>query len=123
MLKPDLLQSHPVKLDLIGPEHVAPKDHVLESSERTPKDHVLESADMAPKDHVLESAERTPKEHVLVSAEMTPKDHVDSLPLKLVRSAWQAEPSYRSAQNLMPGKCRGGTDHAACSGAASRHVA
>ena len=39
-------QCPPVKLDLLGPEHVAPKDHLLESAEKAPKDHVLESAEL-----------------------------------------------------------------------------
>ena len=55
----------PGELDLLGPEQVAPKDHVLESSETAPKGHVFESAEMAPKDHVLVSAEMALKGHML----------------------------------------------------------
>ena len=83
-----------MKLDLLGPEQVAPKnhvlkgaemaegsrvgvcgDHVLESAVMARKDHVLESSEMALKGDVLESAEMAPKGDVLESSEMAPKDH------------------------------------------------
>ena len=34
-----------MQLDLLGPEQVAPKDHVLEPAEMAPKDPVLEFAE------------------------------------------------------------------------------
>ena len=55
--------SHAMQLDLLGPEQVAPKDHVLELAEIAPKDHVLESSESAPKGHMLESSEMAPKDH------------------------------------------------------------
>ena len=33
-----------MQLDLLGPEQVAPKDHVLKAAEMAPEGHVLESA-------------------------------------------------------------------------------
>ena len=64
-----------VKLDFLGPERVAQKDHVLECSEMALKDRVFESSETASKGHVLESSEMAPKGYVLKSSEMAPKEH------------------------------------------------
>ena len=83
-----------VKLDLLGPDRVAPLDRVLESSGMVPKDHVLESAGMASKGHLLESSEMAPKGHVLESAEIALKDRV-------LESSEMAPEDHQQLQSLL----------------------